>query len=197
MIDDNSWISKEGADLVESYKSATKLDSELPSSPGVYMWKLNLTANISFTSESETNNKILTLLNSSFGGPEEQFISHNLQVKTMEFHGKGLPPAKEPFLKTMLNDREARLAMRKFLERLTIHQPTLYVGDAENLSERIVGHVNGSSGFAKRLKRMTSWGIEDLRLYYIETPSVTEEERKTIESIVTILSGAWLVRRQG
>lgn len=191
------WQSVHGEQLFSEYFQNSNIKDSIPDSPGIYMWKPNLSHNLL---KFDPNGLLQGLIGTSSyinGTSEGNKVGHSLAVSSVVVKGDGLTEPKVKIFSEELQDAGTRNFLVDFLDDLSPHCPSLYVGEGEVLSERIVAHVNGSSDFAKRLIKDSDWNLQQLTLFYLELPNTTKNFRQALEAYATIMTGAWLVRRAG
>jgi hypothetical protein len=181
--------------------------AELPSEPGIYIWRRILAYDPVAHYERAAAE---TWLRSQAEAPLAVFPE--LQVGTASLKGSVSVRPSFVLLKEM-RIGSACLEGRILLPAtLTEHAPTmellaglvqhfgpaLYVGESGNLRSRILDHVNGATGFAERLED-AGLSLRDVALWYLvlDDPPFSEAARKHIEGVLTHLVGAPLTRKAG
>ena len=74
--------------------------------------------------------------------------------------------------------------------------PAMYVGESNCIRTRTIQHISDGSDLRLRIADLTL-EIEDLALYYAETPNITLDTRRLLESVLTHILGAPLTYRAG
>jgi hypothetical protein len=195
MITDD-WKYRRGIDLKSELETAGTLDGVLPTTPAVYMWKTDVSSKISVHGQESFMGLIDFAYTGKWAFLDSAAISHGVFIDGISFKGTGVPAGKVQAFTELTQDLQGRANIKKFLQNVADYAPTLYVGDAKDLAARITDHLNENTGFSRRLAS-TDLDFRDLRLYFLETPDISENQRKALESLLTNLTGAWLVRRQG
>lgn len=181
--------------LLAEYENNSSLEFVLPKSPAVYMWKRNPTFGLNPHNQVALKMSIEKMLTEVFAATESISVTYNVSINGMLLKSPGLPEAKKEALSSILVTADGRKAVLSYLDSIRDHLPSLYVGEAENLAKRIREHLLNSD-FKTRLKKRSSLEIQQLSLYYKDSSS-DKVERELEESITTMLTGGWLVARQG
>jgi len=189
------WQSYSGRELIEILESDMNLIGNVPSSPGVYMWKLHPGAgDLSYSRPSEIINRLNKITTAS-QGRIEGINNHSLRSE-VAIAGNGLR-SKETLLTEMVHNKETAKWMIFMLESLSVHLPSMYVGQSSNLANRLAEHLRGSSDFSSRLTSEGAYAFDDLNVYILEMENSSKEMREALEHVLSIVTIAGFSRRVG
>lgn len=191
------WQAVDGQQLFDDYMAFSNLLDSLPSTPGIYMWKPNLTHKLLKFDSAGILERLARTLEMNHATASSGRIGHSVMASSIQFRGDGLKEPKKSTLMEALADADVRVFMLSFLDSVSPHCPSLYVGEGDDLADRVKAHVSGASDFAKRLQAESDWTIQELSLHFLELPDTTKDFRQALEAYVSVLTGAWLVRRAG
>ena len=111
--------------------------------------------------------------------------------------GGRLSEAKKAHLQRIANNRAERLALYRLLpDSIGRFGPVLYVGETQDLRNRIRTHMSGGTDFLG-LARTTGIPQNHLILYYLPLPHFSDQTRTLVEQVLTHLLVAPLTRRPG
>lgn len=185
-FNDVPWERISGYKLISIFENSKSLEFDLPSNSGIYMWKLNLVSHeLDHTNPIKIINKIEKALSTPQGSVKSN--SHHSVDIDIKLKGKGLSD-KIDIVTNMAHNNNIASWMIDFLNGLNYHMPSLYVGQTQNIRERIEDHLSGRSGFSEVLAKNNEYGFEDLSLFYLELKNAEKDVREALEYIVTILT---------
>jgi len=196
------WHSESGADLLELYNAAEPLSTLLPNCAAVYMWKLALRPGIlQKASPDEYVTWLDRLCRIPLGRVADSQLSHYLRVSNIEIRGRGLPEAKKHFFRKFLSPPPARKWMTEYINELSIHLPAIYVGETENLQQRITQHLAGDSQFGAQIRETPELAWDMLKLYFVKVENADAEfaavARRSLEYLTSSLTIAGFTIRPG
>jgi hypothetical protein len=198
MINESSlgpWQVYSGRELISILDSDLNLDGNVPGGPGVYMWKLNPGAgNLNYSQPSEIIKRLVKITTANQGRVKGS--NHHSLQNEVAISGNGLQ-CKEIALSKMVQDKATAKWLIFMLESLSVHLPSLYVGQASNLATRLVHHLKGRTGFSNRLAAEGSYTFEDLNVYILQMDDSRKEDREALEHILSTLTIAAFSRRVG
>ena len=198
---DNGWLHVSGADLHGLYEEGKPLVALLPETPAVYMWKLRLRPDdLIIHDPDRTLRQLIRISRISQGRTQAIPVSHGLRLLGIEVCGPTLPENKKRILAAFLTQPANSRWMLNYLEDLEQHLPALYVGEAGNLSKRILNHLSGITDFARLLETDPdlTWG--DLNLYYSHIGGPADADnpvRKAVEYITAVVTVSAFTQRPG
>jgi hypothetical protein len=189
------WQSFSGHELLAILESDKSLSGSVTSSPGVYMWKLNPGAGDLNPSKPEDIIERLQKITTASQGKAERFNHHSLRSE-ISVAGNGLQ-GKEKRLSKFVYGRENAKWMLELLDSLSMHLPSLYVGQTNNLATRLAEHLRGGSDFSSRLVAEKAYSFEDLNVYILVMDGAEKELLEAIEHVVSVVTIAGFTKRVG
>ncbi|WP_156752892.1 GIY-YIG nuclease family protein [Mycobacterium sp. 1245801.1] len=196
------WQSESGADLLDLYNGAEPLATLLPKCAAVYMWKLALAPGILQKADPDEYTTWLDrLCTIPLGRVADSQLSHYLRLSNVEIRGRGLPEPKKQFFRKFLSPNSARKWMTEYINELSAHLPALYVGETENLQQRITQHLSGESQFGAQVREAPELSWKMLRLYFVRIENRDSEfataARRSLEYLTSSLTIAGFTIRPG
>ncbi len=201
----NFWIGPfYGSDLDNDY-----ISSEFPTIPAVYIWR-RIFKNIPESIFNKTN--FIELVEKSLIPPfvsiskakvsrseasnSEYIRSNFIRFEKIEIGGGRLSIEKSEYLNSLDTISKRKNIFDELFNSCLNFGPVLYVGETDNLNQRIIDHKNGRSLL---LNGLIDLGLhfDEVALSYLPLKVSTQKERKFIESILTILLLAPLTKRIG
>lgn len=177
---------------------------QLPDVPAIYVWRRRLAPPPGALDRKEGFVEWLQKeLQTPYRMVEGQEITPYLRIESMAVGGRPLDERKERILNDACDDRSFRFLLNHVVQGASLYTPSLYVGKADNLRNRINQHLRGETDFAVKLDKLAiDW--YELRLDYLSFAGVdfptsysTSDVLETLEAIVTCLSLATMVDRVG
>lgn len=181
--------------------------AELPSSPGIYVWRKVLAYDsIEHGSRREaekwiqrqaeaplavfTELKVSTASSSDEVAIRNSFVlMHNMKVGAAHLEGKELLPSDGP----------PHTQVLELLSELMQHVgPVLYIGESNDIRARVLAHAGGRTGLKSRLDEV-GLGFRDVAVWYLEMDIAlySNAARKQVEGLITHLAGAPFTRKAG
>lgn len=197
------WEKVTGLELEERIALDRPLDDLLPSGPAVYMWRRNLRLSPAATTSASAFQAWLgKVMRVPIATLKKKELSHYSILEKLSLGGQGLSADKENTLGELAKNAKARVYLAGYVESLAMALPSLYVGEAHNLTVRIRDHINGDSGLKSLLIEDFELGWPDVELWYFVLPLDDDSEkpkslRTLFEAIATRLTLAPCVRRIG
>jgi predicted GIY-YIG superfamily endonuclease len=196
------WQSESGTELLELFDGGESLGTLLPKCPAVYMWKLSLSPTVLQRSDAEEYTTWLDELCSlPLGRVLDTQISHFLRLSEVEIRGRGLTDEKKNFFRKFLAAGASRRWMTEYIAELSAHLPALYVGETENLQQRITQHIAGDSQFGLQVKSDAALSWRTMQLYYAEIAhkdaTFAIAARRSLEYLTSSLTIAGFTTRPG
>ena len=189
------WLSFSGPELISILESDLNLTGTVPSSPGVYMWKLNPGAgNLSYSKPDGIIDRLKKITTASQGRVERN--SHHSIRSEVDIAGNGLQ-GKQDLLSRLVYQKENAKWLIGIMESLSVHLPSLYVGQSGDLATRIAEHVKGNSDFSDRLIAEGAYSFEDLIVYILVMEGASKEVREAIEHVISVITIAGFTKRVG
>lgn len=184
----------DGITLVDSFNNG-ELSGLCPAEPGIYFWLRRLSPT---SQELATKERFLDWLNSALlkkQGVVNDRIKHIGRVE-LSIGGSELDTkVKKDSLSQLAETRKDRLALQKLFSYFD-YTMILYVGESENIQQRILQHLSNRTDFSVRLKEM-DYEWEELGLIYCVLPELAMPERRALERILSILLLAPATSRAG
>lgn len=190
------WQSISSEELILENSVEGKLTSLLPDTAGIYMWKINLNIEKISLGTSSLMDHLKFITTSKFAISEPSKVFHSLQIGSVILQGAGLTEDKLELFNALAQSQGGQKYIRDFLNELNTHLPSLYVGETGNIAKRAKEHLEDST-FTNRLEINSDLNLSDLNFYYLEIPQAEKPIRQAFESLTTMLTGGWLVKRQG
>ncbi|MBE1548132.1 hypothetical protein GGC64_002140 [Mycobacterium sp. OAS707] len=196
------WQSESGAELLDLYNGAEPLSVLLPKSAAVYMWKLSLTPGIlQKTDPDEYTTWLDSLCSLPLGRIVDSQLSHYLRLSKVEIRGRGLPEQKKQFFRKFLSPPSARKWMTEYISELSGQLPALYVGETENLQQRVTQHLSGDSQFGAQVREIPELNWNMMRLYFVKIDNKDADfaavARRSLEYLTSTLTIAGFTTRPG
>lgn len=196
------WRDEAGAELKELYDGGETLGTLLPSEPAIYLWKLSIAPSVLQRADPLEYAKWLDdLCSVPFGRVVDTQLCHYLLLAQIELRGRGLPPPKKRFFERFLTPGPARRWMTDYIAGLNSHLPSLYVGETDNLQNRILQHMAGDSVFGAQVREIPELDWRKLHLHYAVISNKNSEgataARQAIEYLTSCLTIAGFTRRPG
>ena len=125
-------------------------------------------------------------------------IRHRLvNLGDLTVGGGRLSQAKSEHLQRVSAKPDERLTLFRLLtESIGRFGPVLYVGEAQDLRQRIRSHITAGTQLLE-LARTTGIAQEHLLLYCLPLPNLSEQTRTLVEQVITHILVAPLTRRPG
>jgi hypothetical protein len=197
------WQSVSGSDLEERIALGRPLDELLPRVSAIYMWRRHLRAQGAVISSPAAFHAWVTaVLKVPIATLRKRELSHYAVLETLYLGGQGLSLEKESTLADLARNQKGRGYVAAFLQSLAESMPSVYVGEAHDLRNRIRNHLIGETGLKAVLSEDFSLGWPDLDLWYYELPAGADADRPKalrtlLETVATRLTLAPCVRRIG
>lgn len=91
--------------------------------------------------------------------------------------------------------------MTEYLSELSAHLPALYVGETDNLQQRVKQHIAGDSQFGAQIAAMEELDWRMMSLFYVKVDNQNLDfaaaARKSLEYVTTSLTIAGFTSRPG
>ena len=192
-----TWREIDGS-LLQEYHSSGQINLLLPSSSGVYAWKLNPTRKSLIPSDYEgVLREVMRLMSLPQGEIEVTRISHSISLAGLRINGQQLEGDKVQHLREWLADIDNCKWMISYLESINKHMPTLYVGNAKNIATRASQHLSEADGFGQRVSRHRYLNWSDMKLHWIEIPNAQKSALEAIEFVTQSLTVSAFTKRVG
>lgn len=196
------WVQESGAELKQLYDGGESLGILLPRQPAVYIWKLTLTPDVLQKADpNEYTDWLNRLCSAPLGIVRDTQLSHYLHLSNIELRGRGLPDSKRRFFRSFLSNLTARRWMTQYLAELSTHLPALYVGEADNLQQRVRQHIAGESQFGAQIAAMGELNWQMMSLFYVKVDNgdsnAAAAARRSLEYLTTSLTIAGYTSRPG
>ena len=192
-----TWKEEDGT-LIYEYHSMGQLNELLPSSPGVYAWKLNPTSKSFIPSDYEgVLREVMRLMSLPQGEIEATRINHSISLTGLKINGQKLDGDKVRDLKDWLSNIDNCKWMISYLENINKHMPALYVGHTKNIHTRASQHLSESTGFGQRVGRHKNLNWSDMKLHWVEIPNAQKPALEAIEFVTQSLTISAFTKRVG
>ena len=191
------WDSLSGKDAL-NFREEGNLADYIPSTPGIYCWKLNPYKKVLLPSDYDS---ILSQINHLMALPQFETgsarINHSLISRGFLHRGEPLSGDKSVKLREWLKDSENAKWMIAFLKELKDYMPNLYVGKADNLAKRIGQHLAGSSKFGQKINDSSELTWQDLSVSWCQIPGADSQLLEAVELVTTVVSLSGFVEKAG
>jgi hypothetical protein len=179
--------------------------AEIPSTPGVYLWRRVLrfdpvqyakfqAADAWLRKQAEAPLAILPQLRLSADptaretGVRSSFVLiREVRIGAAKLEGREILPTK---------DDDRNLFLTTVEQLMSEFGPVLYVGSSGNLRNRVRDHLRGQTGFIGRLEEC-GLSLADVALSFVTLENQDESIRFQLEAVLTHLVGAPLTRKAG
>jgi len=190
----------DGNELEERLATGDSIADLLPISPAIYLWRRNLKPPPgALASPSAFRNWIERVISVPLASVRRRELSHYAILEGLTLGGQGLSDEKKQTIEHL--SAKGRSYVAQFLQALAAELPSLYVGETQNLRERIASHVRGESGLKDVLVEDFGVSWRDVDLWFYELPRGNDESAKPLrtllETLATKLTLAPSVRRIG
>ncbi len=195
---------------VEGHRLGGAIGVQIPAAPGIYIWRRGI---VSRPDAVATKRDLMDWIQNAVGRPyailpelsvqrdpsaaEVGIRSGFLKISNVVVGGEDLSALKEQALQDLCGQDEARCAVYYTIyEGASLFGPVLYVGETDDLSERVAKHVSGASHLLVRIQSL-GLTVDDLHLYYAVLEGWTPSQRQLLEQILTYVLVSPLVKRAG
>ena len=197
-LENNSdWQVIDGATLDSEFLNVGTLRNVLPTSSGIYMWKISCSSGLNPMDAEAILGAVRHLVSDRMGGFSDIQIGHSLHISDVSFRGQGLTADKLRILKILAASGSNRKYLLNFLRSMEPHLPSLYVGESADLARRAEEHITFKTGFSERLRDEIKLKFTNLNFFFLGIPNSSQAVRQTLEYITAISTGGYLVRRPG
>ncbi|MBI1925910.1 hypothetical protein HYR99_16870 [Candidatus Poribacteria bacterium] len=171
--------------------------ANIPTSPGVYAWYKRLS--LDDTTETNFKSSLEEMLRGQIRGkvvpPIMEGTTKSARVQIGQ-RNLDLSSSKSKVVDSIKQDSKNRTEFAQLVLRASVLQSPLYVGKADNLRQRIHGHVSGRSDFSKYIAHYLNFS--EMVLSYLEIadhlPSKTNE---LLEVLIACVSAPLHSERMG
>lgn len=195
------WQSCRGSLLQSAVDSGESLNQYIEEGGGVYFWKARYRPEAWESTDAASMVDWLDRITSGIHGRSTTtFVSHVLQIPSVEIRGRGLNEEKKQYLLQFLKSPAARNWLKEYVESLEQFSPTLYVGETGNLRRRASEHLRHLTDFGLYVQESADLSWEYLDFHYLpltDFASKPEKLRKSIEYVSASLTIAGLTKRPG
>ena len=201
-IRDLSWKFIQGRELAERAERNDSVSDLVPAKAGVYIWQRSLTPPLGvMESRPAFSAWLKDLVSLPAVRVQGKQIEHFLHLRDVQVGGLALSVDKLDTLSRLARNEAGRLFVVRFLETLSSHLPSLYVGQSDDLQRRVMEHVSGRTGLCEKLKSV-NLQIPDVVFRYFVVPEISQQEyaepiRTLLEAIATGVTIAPMVNRVG
>jgi hypothetical protein len=197
------WEIISGSDLEERLTLGRSIDDLIPEGPAIYMWRRHLRAQQAvISSPAAFNAWVGGVLKVPIATLKNKELSHYAVMEKLCLGGQGLSQDKESTLADLAKNAKGRSYVATFLQSVAPAMPSVYVGEAHVLRNRIRDHVLGDSGLKAVLSEDFGLSWSDLDLWFYALPIENDAPkpkalRTLLEAVATRLTLAPCVRRIG
>lgn len=193
-----NWKSVDGDEILRLMQNG-QVALEIPEVAGIYAWRLNLDSS---RANDHDHLKIISNINSlmtlPLGEIGPRHLNHSVNLLGLRLNGKKLPDQKSANLVKFMQRRPgASKFIQDYVSELSDFLPNLYVGNTENLAERVVQHVNGTSDFGKTVNGEWGRDFKDLTFHFFEVKNAPKEILEGLEFIAQSLTVSAFTKRAG
>lgn len=193
----HKWESLSGRDALNFREDGT-LGDHIPNVPGIYCWKINPYRKILLPSDYEG---ILEQVCHLMKLPQFETgftrINHSLVSRGFAHSGEPIAGDKYVKLREWLKDLENAQWMIAFLKDLNGFMPNLYVGQSEQLANRVRQHLQGRSKFGQKINDSAELSWQDLLVCWRVIPDADSQLLEAIELVTTVVSLSGFVEKAG
>jgi hypothetical protein len=195
-----SWKSISADDVLSYSGPASDL---VESGPALYLWKRNFRPQALDLADSVL---FMAWLRRVISAPVAELdgvrIAHFLTVRGISLSGE-LTETKDGYLSTLSKNEKGRKIIVEFLRDLAGQAPALYVGETDEVSRRLLEHLNGETLFGIQINESEHLSWSDLEFHYLELKtkdpdsSKSKNYRTALEQIAANVTIAGLTKRAG
>lgn len=201
------WQVLRGIEIAEALEDQDALTRLVDPCQAVYIWRRSFEPPPDAArSSDELIRWTERLLATPHGAALQKRLGHFIQIDGVTLRGPGLTPDKLATLQRVASSPRWRRMLTSFIRSLAPFAPPLYVGETSDLPIRLRDHVNGDTGFGRKVRSSKELRWSELDLHYFALGDAREEDESTpeakarrtlLEYIATGASLAGYVERPG
>ncbi len=185
-----AWTTIDGGDLLDA-RDEGRISDLVPFNAGIYLWRRKLVAPNSCKASGQAFcSWIVGLTQQASARMGRRSLSHCVWADGMQVGGGGLTDDKEETLKSIATNSKLRRIVISYVESLSEFCPPIYIGEANDLSERVKDHIRGDTALLPYVEGLLHLQIQDLQFQYFVTnknPDVSVEA-KAIQELLEIIA---------
>ena len=202
----SGWELVSGVDLHDAHVRQNRLSDFLPDTGAIYVWRRALRVPREALGTSAGFRRWLdSAMQVPIADVRDQRLSHFAVLDRLTLRGRGFTVTKHEQFTPLMDSRERREWLARYIQSLAQFTPPLYCGETTNLVERTRAHLSGDTGFGQRLQDSASaltWSDLELAFYRLEriqirNETLAREFRTLLELMTTAFSLAPYVSRRG
>lgn len=200
------WELVSGVDLHDAHVRHNHLSDFLPDTAAIYLWRrAPRVPREALATSAGFRQWLDNAMQIPIADVRDQRLSHYAVLDRLTLRSRGLTRTKHEQFTSLMDSRERREWLARYLHSLSQVTPPLYCGETANLVERTRSHLSGDTGFGQRLQDPASQlSLSDLELafYRLDRIQIRNDMRATefrtlLELITTAFSVAPHVSRRG
>jgi hypothetical protein len=197
------WRSYASVDLLQ-HRDSGALGSLIPSLPGIYIWRraFNI-ADAEELSADEFVKWVVGQCSRPVAKVSRVSLSHCLTSHGLSIGGGELPPDKLNALELVATDHRMRNVVLGYIAQLSAFAPPIYVGQTDDLNERLRSHLDGQTGLEIYVTGSLGLTLADLRVDFVQTGTSRDgsqnaiRNRQLLETIAQRVLAPFAVQRIG
>lgn len=176
------WRSYTSVDLLQQRDSGT-LGSLIPALPGIYIWRRAFNvADAEELSADEFVRWVVGQCSRPVARVSRVALSHCLTSHGISIGGGDLPPDKLNALEVVATDHRMRNVVLGYIAQLSAFAPPIYVGQTDDLYERLRSHLDGQTGLVAYVTESLGLTLTDLRVDFVQTGTSRDSSPKAVRN---------------